>query len=49
MVKAMDDGKGWAHDDENGNFEILSCTNRQTNKWKNGQTHATKFITVLLC
>ncbi len=24
IVKAMDDGKGWAHDDENGNFEVLS-------------------------
>ncbi len=20
----MDDGKGWAHDDENGNFKVLS-------------------------
>ncbi len=24
LLKAMDDGKGWAHDDENGNFEGLS-------------------------
>ncbi len=23
-LKAMDEGKGWAHDDENGNFEVLS-------------------------
>ena len=23
-IKAMDDGKRWAYDDENGNFEVLS-------------------------